>query len=505
MTMEFERSIFRIHQRTLACEPLRRLRVRGEQVLPWITGFLVLWLYTLHVNYVGQHPCLAPALRRAGLWNSSSGVTKVPVDLTLKIVLTDGVSFSDEGFSLQQEPGAGRGAHEGGIAGGRVEVVNENVTMDLPADAPFDVDTAVASYMFAFDREILAMRETLLDIHNFPVRNVTIPLECVASSSIMRTALRVFDWWDNIIINEIAYTFRSRGHVQRQNPGTGSPMESWGWTQEQVEETSPEVPRNLVVALLRKLVLVFNASFSFMLVSAITGLFIRLAVNGSAALMFPMAMIMHRFGTSHVDGAILVRSFPWIGVYVEVLRRANKPLFPLFLAHLAFLGIMSFAYLACNLAWRVIIYQKSMPQDFEEQLFSLCSALELFNLIFVRSMKSASLFPRLACAAVVYTHYYIFASLYPFHSLALVTTASFLFYVMFFCLNNYEEPSLLADPFSPTTPTYAHPRALYMPQLSPSWTVESAPLWTMFYPPDPPQEYNTEAMRSITAEEHGVP
>ena len=85
---------------------------------------------------------------------------------------------------------------------------------------------------------------------------------------------------------------------------------------------------------------------------------------------------------------------------VKVLRRANKPLFPLFLAHLAFLGIMSFAYLACNLAWRVIIYQKSMPQDFEEQLFSLCSALELFNLIFVRSMKSASLFPRLAMGSL---------------------------------------------------------------------------------------------------------
>ena len=62
---------------------------------------------------------------------------------------------------------------------------------------------------------------------------------------------------------------------------------------------------------------------------------------------------------------------------------------------------MGQAYLSCNLAWRFLVYRKSSPEGFEENIFSLCSLVELFNLIFVRSVQSASLYPKVVTASLV--------------------------------------------------------------------------------------------------------
>merc|ERR1711972_918674 len=109
-----------------------------------------------------------------------------------------------------------------------------------------------------------------------------------------------------------------------------------------------------------------------------------------------MAIIGQATGQSmgRMSVAALTRSFPWIGVHVEVLRRAGKPLWPLFRSHMVFLLLQSFAYLACSLAWRVIFYRKSSPEGFEERVFSFCSVLELYLLIFVRTASSAVIFPK---------------------------------------------------------------------------------------------------------------
>merc|ERR1719183_2835422 len=127
--------------------------------------------------------------------------------------------------------------------------------------------------------------------------------------------------------------------------------------------------------------------------------------------MFPLAIFAQNYGNAgRMSIGVLVRSFPWIGVYVEVLRRAGRPLWPLFKSHLIFLFLQSFAYLSCNLAWRFILYRKSSPEGFEERVFSFCSILELFNLIFVRSTSSTAVFPKVAFASMVYLHFYIFCS-----------------------------------------------------------------------------------------------
>jgi len=191
----------------------------------------------------------------------------------------------------------------------------------------------------------------------------------------MGEALWIFNAYDGIIINELAYTTRTRGYLERMDGE--AKVESWAWSAEQVESASPKDGRSIFVSFMRKAMVFVKSLLTFLLISAITGFFIRVAVNGSAVIMFPIAMVLQQIDTERMTMRVLIRSFPWVGVHVEVLRRAGRPLAPLFRSHFIFLFIQSFAYLSCNLAWRLILYRKSTPDGFEERVFSFCSVIEL--------------------------------------------------------------------------------------------------------------------------------
>mmetsp|Transcript_47305 Transcript_47305/g.112424 ORF Transcript_47305/g.112424 Transcript_47305/m.112424 type:complete len:472 (+) Transcript_47305:100-1515(+) len=471
--MEFERALFRIHQKALLTGPLRRLRLQLERVLPLFIAVQIVVLVALHRAYVGQSNCLPQVLQHAGLWNDTLSQPVLADDAVLFLSLSSGDGITDLTF-VEKTP-------------------NSSVV--------FSESNSLALYRFALDRELAQLRKGVFQRHNFEVHNVSLSVNCLAPYGPLAQALQVFDAWDGLVINELAYGFHSRGFLERlQNDET---LEAWAWTEDQVESQG----HSLVLSLLRKAMLLLSASLSFGLISAVTGLFIRIAVHGSAVLMFPMALAAQYLGmsTSRMSLHILSRSFPWIGVHVDVLRAGNRPLWPLFRSHLVFLLIQSFAYLSCNLAWRFLLYRKSAPEGFEENIFSLCSVIELFNLIFVRSVPTAALYPKVVAAAVVYLHFYILSSLYPFHGLMLMLCTSVCVYTMVYCLNHFEEPALAADPFSHSTPTSAHPRALFLPLLSPSWTLEAAPLWTMFYSAEPGSAFPEDAMRHIQSEEYNMP
>ncbi|CAE7811437.1 unnamed protein product [Symbiodinium sp. CCMP2592] len=471
------RALFRIHQKTLLAEPLRKLRVQSERILPAIVTIQVLLLAALHSSYVGQASCLPEVLQRAGLWNDTASRPYLPEDtlLYLTITLGDGVT----GLTIV-EAGSHRSANRSSSNHLRLE----------------DASDVFGTYRFALDREIVQMHKPVFEKHNFEVRNVSLAQACLAPLTPLADALHFFNAWDGLVINELAYSLRSRGYLERMDGD--EVLEAWAWTKEQVESPNPEQGRSWLASLFRKLLILLGSLLSFALISAVTGLFIRIAVHGSAVLMFPLALVAQTMGlsSSRMSINVLSRSFPWIGVHVDVLRRGGRPVWPLLRSHMAFLLVQSFAYLSCNLAWRFLLYRKSSPEGFEENIFSLCSLLELFNLIFVRSPSSAALYPKVASACVVYLHFYIFCSLYPFHGLAFLTCVGACAYVMVYCLNHFEEPALRADPFSNTTPTVAHPRALYLPLLSPSWTIEAAPLWTMFYPPEHASTFPEVALAS---------
>jgi len=502
LAMEFERALFRIHQRVLDSETVRRARLRAEGGLPWAIAALALCLWLLHADYVGQARCLPAALRRAGLWNETAAAASFPEDALLSLAVVEG----DELLHMRlRMPETGVPAEptirERGVRPG----AKNSTALGAAAEDSEPPRGVIASYRFAFDREVIHLKESVRRGHHFVVHNLSLSERCLTPSRALGDSFRLFDAFDGLVINELAYTFRSRGFLERREGGTD--IESWAWSSEQVEVASPLKGRSLLSSAVRKGLVLLKSTATVFLISALTGVFIRVAVNGSAVLMFAMAIVAQSIGAhaGRLSIGVLSRSFPWIGVYAEVLRRGRRSLWPLLRSHMIFLFIQTFAYLACNLAWRFILYRKSSPEGFEERIFSFCSTLELYNLLFVRSVGSARVFPKLTTACMVWLHFYVFCSLYPFHSLALTLCTVCCAYVMVYCLNHFEEPALRADSFSHTTPTAVHPRALYMPQLSPSWTLESAPLWTMFYPPDPPSEYAEEALRHISNEEYLMP
>ena len=66
---------------------------------------------------------------------------------------------------------------------------------------------------------------------------------------------------------------------------------------------------------------------------------------GTLRLMFPIALVAQYFGVSNsrMSLNVLARSFPWIGIHVDVLRTGQRRLWPLFRSHMLFLLIQSFA------------------------------------------------------------------------------------------------------------------------------------------------------------------
>lgn len=478
--MELERALFRVHQRCLESEEFGKWRHRCERVVPALFGALLCSLVCAHGLYVGQSRCLPEALRRGGLWNATGPA--LPADAVLGVAVGDA------------ETGSAQPSWTTTAAASAVPV---------PTGAAANASRAQVSYTFTFDRELLTMKHHLLTGHGFRVYNVSLSAECLAGggTGLAYAVARLAEGYDGFVVNELAYTFNSAGYVVKL-PMAGAKGDFFAWTAEEVRRSAPG--RGFAV-LWRKLMLLVKSVMSFALLSAITGAFIRVAVNASAVLLFTLSAAFP--ASSVVQGGwvpslrMLSRVFPWIGVHVAILRGVGRPLGPLLKARVEFLLLQTLTYLGCSLTWRVSNWRLS-PDGYIDHVFGLYSALELFNLVCVRTSSTAVAFPKLVGACVVVLHFYCYLSLFPCHWLMLATVVVGSLWVALYCLSSFEEPALQGDPFLPETPTAAHPRGVYMPQLSPSWTLEAAPLWTMFWPVDAASTFPRDALRHIADQEY---
>merc|ERR1712194_238878 len=111
--------------------------------------------------------------------------------------------------------------------------------------------------------------------------------------------------------------------------------------------------RSFYANLVRKLQLLLRSVFTFLLLSSLIGFFVRVVVTSFSLLAFPLALLAEGWGLRLSDAPLraLMRSFPWIGVQVEVLRRAGRPVGPMLKAQLLFLAFQYFSYISCKLAW----------------------------------------------------------------------------------------------------------------------------------------------------------
>merc|ERR1711924_207364 len=209
---------------------------------------LSLGLVVLHRQFVGHAHCLAGQMQREPeLWNHTRNAPQVADDVVLFISIVEMASFGESlrGGVLEQPRalGSSQGNKPSGTAGNITvhgpgfSVASSNRTALDPAsgrpasspDRHGPAGEVLATYRFALGRGLLFMRPSIRDGHKFKVYNITLPEPCLAPSRMIRDVLRLFDAFDTVVINELAYTLVSRGFLERTEGSDG--IDSWSWTQ----------------------------------------------------------------------------------------------------------------------------------------------------------------------------------------------------------------------------------------------------------------------------------
>eukprot|EP00927_Polykrikos_kofoidii_P003751 TRINITY_DN11513_c0_g4_i1.p1 TRINITY_DN11513_c0_g4~~TRINITY_DN11513_c0_g4_i1.p1 ORF type:complete len:476 (+),score=37.91 TRINITY_DN11513_c0_g4_i1:144-1571(+) len=473
--MEFERSLFRVYQHMLLCRPLQTASYRAERLFPWLFCVVAGAFVWMHGTYTGRACCLDPLLRHTVLWNATGQNWDVSDDTSLSI-----------------------------------QVVED--------------EAVLAFYRFVVDPEILMLRPGLSQTHGFEAINVSLPLSCLAPSEPLRIALRHLDGALNAVVaTELAYTLHGRGILASVAPPPSAPdrvreearviddedVRSRGIRRVLAWSADRVTPSGFLATLSYKIFVLARSVIACFLLSSGTGLFLRTAVSCSAALIFVISTTRDTLTNAprflrRTRAWSLVRSFPWVGLHSEVLSHNGRSPQPLYKARVSFLVLQAFIYISCTVSWHILLFRPTTPEDFTEGVFNIYFLVEFFNLIFVRTPQAVVFFPKLVTGCVIMLHFYTYYELCPFYGLALSVCSVAVAWAMVFSINHFEAPARHADPFSLMTPTAAHPRSAYLLQLSSTWALEGAPLWTMFFPPSFPESLPAAATRHLADEELGM-
>lgn len=174
---------------------------------------------------------------------------------------------------------------------------------------------------------------------------------------------------------------------------------------------------------------------------------------------------------------IIALSYPWLGIPMEVLEAARQSTMPFILGHLTRMIVFYVLYQAAQVYFSVIFYNKMFPGPNELWLFALVMIWEYYSMLYVRSLNSIRVFPRLCLFAFLIYHFYRYSFPTGFHSLALFVMFLFSCWSMNHCLQKYE---IVA--YNRGDVTYDRPRAMYNYLPWPSWNASLPPEFSVFQP-----------------------
>lgn len=125
---------------------------------------------------------------------------------------------------------------------------------------------------------------------------------------------------------------------------------------------------------------------AFFLITSVTSLIVRVLTSSGVVLMFPLFSCFRTFGMPGADERILALSYPWIGTARGAI--ANRQIHPqshLVWAHIAKIILYYVMYEACQAAWSVVLYAKSIPEALPVWIYGFAMIWEYFSMVFVRS------------------------------------------------------------------------------------------------------------------------
>ena len=157
--------------------------------------------------------------------------------------------------------------------------------------------------------------------------------------------------------------------------------------------------------------------------------------------MFPLFTLFRRLGMP-ANERILAMSYPWIGSAMAAV--ANERIHPpshLVWAHVTKIILYYVMYEACQAAWSVVIYHKSIPEALPVWIYGFTMIWEYFSMVFIRSALSVYFFPRLCFLYFLLYHCYFYSVPYGYFDVALIPLFMFMVHAMLYTILGLELPN----------------------------------------------------------------
>jgi hypothetical protein len=219
---------------------------------------------------------------------------------------------------------------------------------------------------------------------------------------------------------------------------------------------------------------------AFFLITSVTSLIVRVLTSSGVVLMFPLFTCFRSFGMPGADERILALSYPWIGSARRAV--ANEQIHPqthLVWAHVAKIVLYYVMYEACQAAWSVVLYAKSIPEALPVWIYGFAMIWEYFSMVFVRSAMSVHFFPRITLIYFALYHVYFYSVPYGYFDVALIPLFLFMTHAMLYTMLALELPNSARGTISVECP-----REVYNKLSWPEWSSQVPAEWTMFLPPN---------------------
>uniref|UniRef100_A0A7S4MZ70 Uncharacterized protein n=1 Tax=Odontella aurita TaxID=265563 RepID=A0A7S4MZ70_9STRA len=341
-------------------------------------------------------------------------------------------------------------------------------------------------YLFATSDALLRLDPKFRHLHNVTVVNVTLTERCLStgrddapSTFVTKSAeiLSQIYGMDSPIINQVMYGIRTvDGKYRDGYIKNAETLERWNWRASLQTSNDPLGPVDWI---LRKVGVLFLSLLSFFLITSVTCVIVRVLTSSGVVLMFPLFRLIRSMGLpGAASDRIIGMSYPWIGAPQQAMvRRRINPVDHMINSHLAKMFLYYLMYEACQAAWSMVLYGKSVPASMPVWIYGFAMMWEYFSMIFVRSALSAYFFPRMALLQFTLYHLYFHSVPYGYFDVALIPLFLFMVQTMAYTLLVLEVPASRRGVISAECPREVYNR-LSWPEWSAGWPHE----WTVFLP-----------------------
>lgn len=471
--MEFERSLFRVHERIVSGIPVAASTQNHASFSVLMGLFLTLGalsfslLIALHLSFAGDGTCLAQALKHEGfnprIW-----------DVNAFGNMSDDASmiFSDDVIRLWAMPVDGVSREPTSLSSvWQLEDVMRTTDVVGDKNVEESSQSTKPDYEFSADPAFLLIDENLREPHSVKVINIAFDPACYGfwwRSSLSRHFIS--SHMDEIVINQFMFGFENSEGVLRSQ----SSHETWSWTSDVRIIRDQAFPMRLLI----NIHVLWRVCGMFMLVSSMVALVVRTLLSSGVAILFPFIYVLNHYRLLHSDAfRWLTMSYPWIGGDVEVLQATGQSVGPLVRAHMLNVVVTYAAVEACQFAWRRwIMGFKPHPAGLEVFIFVFVMVCEYYLLLFARSPTTLRYLPRLIALSFVLFLQYAFAVPYGFVSVAGYLLLFWTVFWMVWFLVKCETKALRRG-----TVSLESPRAFYTLLASPQWPIALPPHWSIFH------------------------